>query len=286
MSQRRTSHYAQIAMIGYGLCQKVLPKYSHRNSQHRYSQHSVAAAVLLGFYLDVSYRDLEEFLHSSQQVCEALGLGEDIPDHSTLYRMYKRLRMSHLKALNEQLLQALEIQEEAIAIDSTGFSPTQASEHYLSQHSGRPYRHFIKAFYAVGTQSQLILAWYFDRGPNSDVGFLNRLRRAAHPHGQRAPNGRARWSLLADKGFDGLQARPYDLIPPRKGRKRIARPDRQRRAALTDMARLDGLYGQRWKIETVHSVIKRKSGDTIRSRKTAHQRREIAVKALAYNLHR
>jgi hypothetical protein len=51
-------------------------------------------------------------------------------------------------------------------------------------------------------------------------------------------------------------------------------------------ARLDGLYGQRWKTETVNSVIKRKFGDTIRSRSTRLQLREPIIKALVYNIHR
>jgi hypothetical protein len=52
------------------------------------------------------------------------------------------------------------------------------------------------------------------------------------------------------------------------------------------MARLEGLLGQRWKVETVNSVLKRKSGDTIRSRKPRLQPRELAVKVFTYNLHR
>ncbi|MBI3740551.1 MAG: transposase, partial [Chloroflexi bacterium] len=49
---------------------------------------------------------------------------------------------------------------------------------------------------------------------------------------------------------------------------------------------LDGVYGQRWKVETVHSVIKRKFGDTIRSRTLARQRCEPIFNAVLYNLHR
>jgi hypothetical protein len=46
------------------------------------------------------------------------------------------------------------------------------------------------------------------------------------------------------------------------------------------------LFGQRWKSETVHSVIKRLFGDVIRSRSWRLQRREPMLKALVYNLHR
>lgn len=39
-------------------------------------------------------------------------------------------------------------------------------------------------------------------------------------------------------------------------------------------------------LKRVPAVIKRKFGDTIRSRKRSHQRREPAVKGLVYDLHR
>lgn len=61
--------------------------------------------------------------------------------------------------------------------------------------------------------------------------------------------------------------------------------ERKARADLVDAARLDGLYGQRWQSETVNSVIKRKCGDTVRSRSTRLQRREPLAKGLAYNFH-
>ncbi len=58
-----------------------------------------------------------------------------------------------------------------------------------------------------------------------------------------------------------------------------------RHTELVEQARLDGLYGQRWKCEPVHSVIKRKFGDTVRSRTTRLHFREIFVKGLIYNIH-
>ena len=64
-------------------------------------------------------------------------------------------------------------------------------------------------------------------------------------------------------------------------------PERIARAELVGQTRLDGIYlfGQRWKCETVHSVIKRKFGATIRSRTNRLHFREIFVKGLIYNLH-
>jgi len=76
------------------------------------------------------------------------------------------------------------------------------------------------------------------------------------------------------------------LIPPIRRGGNPVDPGRIARAELVAQARLDGLFGQRWKAETVHSVIKRKLGDAIRSRLAVLQNREPAVKGLGYNLHR
>ncbi len=57
------------------------------------------------------------------------------------------------------------------------------------------------------------------------------------------------------------------------------------RAELVAAARLDGVFGQRWKSETVISVIKRKFGDAIRARLRRLQLREPVIKGLVYILH-
>ena len=138
----------------------------------------------------------------------------------------------------------------------------------------------------VGSTTQLILAWFYGLGPGgADAHYLDRWRQRARPYAPLVAR-RRNYVLIADKGFDGKQARPTDFIRPRRGQHPIRRADRQLRADLTDMAALDGFMGQRWKAETVFSVIKRLMGDTIASRLPLHQRREVALKGIVYNLHR
>jgi hypothetical protein len=91
---------------------------------------------------------------------------------------------------------------------------------------------------------------------------------------------------LGDAGFDGLATRPTDIVPViRRLRRTPTRPDLVARMERVMAARLDGLYGQRWQIEAVYAVMKRKMGDTIRSRRSSLQRREPILKAVAYNIH-
>lgn len=283
MKQKRESRYVTIARMAYQLAQANMPLYSHPKSPHRFTQPQLTACVLLAYYLDLSYRAMEEWLLASDQICAVLELS-DIPDHTTMARMMHRLTLARLNAMLHDFLRLLGEKEETVAIDATGFRLTQASAYYLTR-SQRSYRQWVKGVYVVGTRSQYILAWASGTHQNHDIQFLARLKRQVARYG-RQKNGRRDWILLGDAGFDAAKLSRCDLVPPiRRGGKWV-NPQRQGRADLVAQARLDGLFGQRWKTETVHSVIKRLFGDTIRSRSHRLQQREPILLALIYNLHR
>jgi hypothetical protein len=283
MSEPRESRYVIAAKIAYRQTKQALPKYSHEKSPHHFELPQLAACVLMMFYLDISYRDMEEWLLATDKVCQALELPR-VPDHTTLQRTYKKLRNLDFEKMKNQILEEENVEEEVIASDSTGFSPGQASLYYQTR-SGQTYEYWLKGAYAVGTGSQYILAWQSGFGPSNDVAHLKPLKRGCARYGTHENRHRT-WVMLADAGFDAQELHPLDIIPPiRRGGKLIA-PERKARADLVAAARLDGLYGQRWKTETVNSVIKRKFGDTIRSRSTRLQLREPIIKALVYNIHR
>ncbi len=278
----RESRYLRVARLAYALTLKTLPRYTHPKSPHHFTLPQLAACVLLMFYLNLSYRDMEEWLLATDAVIVILGLPR-IPDHSTLQRTLKKLRVLDLNHLQAQLLAPLQLDEDAIAVDSTGFTPDQARA-YFQARSGRQLREYVKGAYAVGTRTQLILGWRAGSAHTHDVTLLPSLRRQATPYGHHE-NGRRAWLLLGDLGFDGSTLQPGDLIPPIRRNGKLVSPERRARAELVAAARLDGVYGQRWKSETAHSVIKRKFGETIRSRIWRLQQREPIIKGLIYNLH-
>lgn len=92
----REGRYVKAAQIAYHLAQETLPRYSHPKSPHPFTLPQLAACVLLMFYLDISYRDMEEWLLTSDQVCRVLE-PPHVPDHTTLQRTDKKLRMGRLK---------------------------------------------------------------------------------------------------------------------------------------------------------------------------------------------
>jgi len=281
MNEQRESRYVKVARIAYAIAQQTVPRYSHPKSPHRFTQPQLVACLLLTFYLNISYRDMEEWLLASETVQRTLGL-KRIPDHSTLSRVLKRVRLSDLQAMKARLLVSLE-KEGVVAADATSFRFSQASAYYQTR-SGRIYQDWLKGGYVVGTRSLMILGWCSASGIQPDFALLKPLKRQVTPYGVQA-NGQRSWLLLADSGLDARGVSRLDLIPPIRRNGKLTDPKRKARADLVGAARLDGLFGQRWKVETVHSVIKRKFGDTIRSRKPSRQRREPLVKGLVYNIH-
>jgi hypothetical protein len=280
---KRESRYVKVARLAYTLAKQELPCYSHPKSPHTYTQPPLAACGLLGFSLNLCYRDLQEWLLASAQVCQVLGL-ENVPDYSPLSRAFKRLTIRDGERLSETLLDAVAAADELIALDSTGYRLSRASAYYQTR-SGRKWRHWQQGAYAVGCDTQFILAARQGIGPGSDTRFLPGLRRDAARYGRHEGRWRA-WIMLADAGFEGQKGQEGDLIPPIRRHGQRKDPERIARLELVSQARLDGAYGQRWKSETVPAVLKRKFGDCLRSRKPSLQRREPVVKGLVYNMHR
>ena len=182
--RRRESRYLRVTRIAHAAGQETLPCHSYPKSPHICTLPQLAACVLSGFYLDTNYRDPEEWLLATERVLE---LGR-VPDRTTPYRAY-RLGKDEAGPAGEA---GVEGKEEGIATDSTGFRLTRASAYYQS----RTYREWIKGIYAVGTKTQLILAWRTGKGPGSDAPYLHGLKREIRRYGEA-------WLLLADSGFDG-----------------------------------------------------------------------------------
>jgi len=210
-------------------------------SPKKFTLPQLAACVLLSFYFKMSYRDFEKLLLMSKELRDALELTR-VPRYSTLNRMYHRFRASHLDKMNETLLSELNkaglVQEEVIAVDSTGFRPTNASA-YFQTRRGKPFRYWL---YAVGVNSQMILAVTHATGPSNDARHLAGLKRRASRSDER---GHPAWVMLADSDFDSAKIGPRDIIPPIRRGGNLKAAQRKARAELVSHARLDGLFGQR-----------------------------------------
>jgi hypothetical protein len=279
----RESRFVRIAKLAYHIAQQTLPTYSHPKSRHDYTFPQRVACVMLKIYLNYTYRDLEEWLLATDQVRQALQLTR-VPDHTTLYRTFAKLSQAQWQQLNDALLQHLQVNEVTVAVDTTGFRTDTASAYYQSR-CGRKRRSWHKGGFVVGTASQLIVGMRVGRGPGSDAPWLAPLRAQARRYVVRRGRS-ARFWLLADAGFDGRDVEWTDVVPPIRRGGRLRAWSRVLRAEIVERVKASGLYGQRWKVETVISVIKRKFGDGVRSRRLRLARCEVLAKGVVYNLHR
>jgi hypothetical protein len=104
--------------------------------------------------------------------------------------------------------------------------------------------------------------------------------------------------VVADAGYDSeanhrvarLALGVRTIIPPRAGRPTSKPPPPREQPLRRAMyfrfaAKLDGaLYGQRWQVETVNSMIKRNLGSALRARTAVHRRHELLLRVLTHNI--
>ena len=103
--------------------------------------------------------------------------------------------------------------------------------------------------------------------------------------------------VVADAGYDSeenhrlahLDMGVRSIIPPRSGRPTSKPPPidqplrrlmHRRFARRWDRA----VYGQRWQVETVNSMIKRNLGSALRARTPIHRRHELLLRVLTHNI--
>src|SRR3954463_9143993 len=69
----------------------ALPAYASKFSKKTYTQHQLLAALAVRQFLRTDYRGVEQHLHDWSDLRAALGLGADVPDHSTPQKAAARL---------------------------------------------------------------------------------------------------------------------------------------------------------------------------------------------------
>lgn len=206
--QNAPSRHVRFAELAYRAAEASYPKYRRKKSKKTFSQPQLIACVLLKLYLNLSYRDCEEWLRATDRVCQALELSE-VPDHSTLNRTFQRLTEIRLHKLLSSVLADLDVKESVIAGDSTGYTLSTASAYYCTL-SGKTFRGWLKGSYAVGTQSQLILVARASRRHRAnDAHMLAPVRDGARKYACGDD-----WVFLADAGFDCQAVTDRDIVPP------------------------------------------------------------------------
>ena len=283
-----------VIVTAWHVATSVLPAYSHRMSPKKFTQHQLFACLILKAFLKTDYRGLVAHLSDCPNLCEAIELNR-VPHFTTLQKAARRLlRSKHVDRLLDETVRRMMGRRRRVslaAIDSTGLESHHASRYFIRRRSREPnlwqttqYTRYPKLGVLVDCSNHLILGYLTDQGPKPDIRDLQPTLRHTTSH------VRIEW-LTADAGYDSEsnhrlcreQHGIRSLIPPKHGRP-SQKPAKGRYRRLMQTRFNKSKYGQRWQVETVMSMIKRRLGPATTGRSHHSRRRDLLLMTLTHNI--
>lgn len=285
-----------VAIVAYATAKRSLPPYLHIKSPKKFTQHQLVACLVLKEFFTTDYRGIEEILKDSSDLKKILELSE-VPHYTTLQKAARRLTKKDTldKLIREILRIAVEtkIMKKNVrlsAIDGTGFESHHISAYFVKRkakgeaiYQMTTYTRYPKVGIVVDSDTHLVLAGVPERGPYPDVVHFEK----AVTEAEKNVHSRI---LTADAGYDSEKAHLFarthhirTIIPPRIGRPTIKLPSgKWRKVMATRFNKL--LYGQRWQVETVNSMLKRNLDSFLRARSYWSQCREMMLRLFVHNV--
>lgn len=312
----RTNQLQAFARLAIEVAGRVMPAHAHKFAPKTYTQPQLLACLLLKEHLRLDYRAAQDLLELSDGLRSALRLRQ-APDHSTLWWFAQHKVTPEL--LQGALAECVRLLDERaapndppssgissaaarkraaqVALDSTGLFLHHTSDYFAWRaRRERGQRGWLKWAAALWTRPQMLLARLVRPAPAGDFADLVPLASAAR-------GVRAFRQLVADGGYDSEANHRFccdelqveSLIPAHNRRGVRAKTEHRRRMQRllgvpgtpkrgTPRARRD--YAQRWKAETLMSVLKRKWGESLSARRPATQQLQALLRGVVYNLHR
>ncbi len=278
----------QFAQLAYQVASRHLPVYGSKFAPKKFTQPSLLACLLVKEYLRLDYRGLEALLVSAAELRTALGLTA-VPDHSMVHWFLRhKVSPTLLKAVRQTTLQLFTRRyrrgRRIVAVDATGFSRRVASRYYVKRLASWRHRFSLSSL-AVWTRPQVICAHAVRVGPSGSQSRL--LRPLVEETRRTLPIDR----LVADADYDSEPHHRWlredcgieSIIPATRGRPGRIRGYYRRRMQRYFPRRK---YGVRWLVETVNSVIKRKFGEALTTRRPWQQVKQSLLRGITYNLYR
>jgi len=260
-----------------------VPLRSSKFSKKKYSQHQLLTLIILKEEIGMDYRDFTELVQILSPIRETIKL-KVVPHFTTLQKFLTRIQSLTFRIILNNVIRILHQNGDKIritSIDSTGFTSSYAS-HYYSKRINKLRKNFIKASIAVDSDKLIVIGWKFSKQPVHDSQHARSLINQV----QRITKSKC---YTMDKGYDSENIHKYiresigagSVIPVRKWNGNIY-SGKYRMEMFENFN--EEKYGQRNMVETVFSMIKRKYGDTVRSRKYYNQTKEIKIRMILHNL--
>jgi Transposase DDE domain len=288
----------RVLQVAYETACRAVPAHRHKYSPKKFTQPQLLACLVLKEFSRLDYRGLAAHLVDHPDLTSQIEM-RSVPHFTTFQKAAQRLLQATpaRRMFDAVLERALRdrVRKRRVplaAVDGTGLESRHTSRYYVKRRASggdrdqiTTYAKYPKVVFVVDCQSHMILAAVPGRGPGSDlVQFGAALGQAV----RRARIG----TLLADADFDaewvhrGVRSHGIrTIIPPTRGRPTDKPPSGYwRRRMKQRFGRYKRKYGQRWQVETVNSMLKRRLGSALRARQYKSQCRETILRAITHNV--
>lgn len=287
----------RVALEALATARCALPAYSSRFSRHDFTLAQHFACLVLKSFFRTDYRGIAAILADLPELCAALELTK-VPHFTTLQKAHARVLsfgpMNQLLDATVHRALGERPRVELAAGDSTGIETSQISPYFIKRRSHKhktpqvtTYTRYPKLELLCDCATHVVLSAIPTLGPHPDTDRLVPLLFAPLSRGVGIGCG------LFDAGYDSEANHFFarqcchlrSVMPPLIGRpaKDLARPPAGRWRRVMRRYR-DCRYGQRWQIESVISMIKRRQGGYVLNRSNAARFREMSLKVLTHNI--
>jgi hypothetical protein len=291
----------KVALEALAVAEKALPLYSSKFSPRTFTQAQLFACLALKAFWKTDYRGVVAMLTDCPELAHQTLRLKKVPHFTTLQKASERLlgfgsAQELLRTSVRQYFGEQKPRVELAAADSTGLESSQISPYFVRRRAKgqkreenpqqtTTYTRYPKCELVVDCRSHLILGALAGLGPFPDNNRLPVLVWGLMTY-------MSVGTILADVGYDWEEAHRFcrdgccvrSVVPPEGGRPRAANklPGGSHRRRLGMF--FDFRYGQRWQVETVASMIKRRLGAYVLGRSDAARNREVMLKVLTHNL--
>jgi hypothetical protein len=288
-----------VALVALGVGKDALALYSHLCSPKKFTQPQLFACMVLKEFFKTDYRGIAGILADFPDLRQVIGL-QKVPHFTTIQKASVRLlRNAPVQKLLDVTVsrarprgrRSRRPRVKRSAVDSSGFEAHHTSHYFVRRRAkGRKdwqittYKRFPKLAALTDCSTHMVLAALPLRGPGPDITHFERIVCQGFPRVQME-------ILLADAGYDAEwvhQVARRDLeirtiIPAGIGRPTDKAPTGHYRRWMSQRLHLT-CYGQRWQVETVMSMIKRRLGSSVNARSHWSQGRALMLKAITHNI--
>jgi len=279
------------------VAEQTLPSYFSRYSRHDFTLCQHFACLVLKSFFRTDYRGIVAILADCTDLQRELKLTK-VPHFTTLQKAQQRLLefSSAQQLLDTSVRRALGEHPKVplCAGDSTGIETSQISPYFIKRRSHKnktpqvtTYSKYPKLEVLADCATHIIIAALPSQGPCPDTDRLRPLLIGPLARGVLLD------TALFDAGYDSEPnhifardcCRVRSVIPATAGRppKDPTAPPQGRWRRVMRRYR-DHRYGQRWQVECVMSMIKRRQGGYVLARSMPSRYCEMMLKALTHNI--